>query len=91
MTLTFEKAHLLERDEALMRRALEALPDHRQLELLADWFDMDDEKRGRPAEHREVQVTLRRWAMLSRDANAALNERLSGRVRRSVDVTEDNK
>jgi len=63
------------KDVETMRQALEALPDPQQLELLAEWFDIEAWGRGSQPDG-QVQDTLRRWAALSRDAAAALNERL---------------
>jgi len=59
---------LLATREALM----EALPDPEKLELLAYWFDMDDESKGRTSEP-QVQADLRRWANAIRALLAALH------------------
>lgn len=41
-------------------------PDAKKLYMLADWFDLQDAKRG--ATDNEVQVDLRRWAKNSAKA-----------------------
>lgn len=50
-------AALEEENDALRR----AMPDPSWLRILANWFDADDEKKGRAGQN-EVQDDLRRWA-----------------------------
>ena len=47
--------------------AVTAEIDPAKLDMLADWFDVDDLAKGRPG-RTEVQEDLRRWAKLVRDA-----------------------
>ena len=43
-----------------------ALPDPDKLDLLADWLDLKDAQEGRDGV--EIQLDLRRWARLVREA-----------------------
>lgn len=62
-------------DEALLSEALKALPDPDKLELLAEWFDMEDSQKDYQRGG-EVQRDLRQWAHLARKTAAKLEERL---------------
>lgn len=63
-------AAVCELAEGEIGRLREALPDPAKLEMLADWFDLDDANRGR-TECTEVQSDLRKWAQSARSALAA--------------------
>lgn len=52
---------------ATVRQLREALPDPEKMEMLADWFDCDDNERG-DYSSTEVQDDLRKWAAQARKA-----------------------
>jgi len=56
--------------KAQLEKAREALPPAEKLLLLAEWLDVDDKARGRPASNNQVQQDLRLWAAKIRSALA---------------------
>lgn len=56
-----------------LRELLGRLPPYEKLLLLADWFDVDDARKGR-TEHDEVQKDLRQWAATIADIRAELGK-----------------
>lgn len=53
---------------ARARRLADALPDPGKLELLADWFDVEQARQPERWSGDDVQADLRRWASLARAA-----------------------
>ncbi len=48
--------------DAEIQKLRAAMPPAERLRVLADWFDMDDKRKGRTALQNEVQRDLRSWA-----------------------------